>query len=96
MIHHPKQAVGVSTLTFDDARINSQRQHGVTEAEAKGFIENAAVSVTRWKGEREHYYSHDGAVYVDTTRNEIRTAFRKEQFDPTVQAIMEVLEKNGK
>lgn len=94
-IHYPKQAVDTSTLTFDDAHINGERQHGVTEAEAKGFIENAAVSVTRWNGQREHYYGHAGAAYVDTTKNEIRTAFSREQFDPTVKAIMEVLEKNG-
>lgn len=94
-IHHPKKAVEVSTLTFDDAHINGQRQHGVTEAAAKSYIENAAVSVTRWNGRFEDYFSHRGAAYVDMLKNEIRTAYSSAEFDDKIKAIMEVLKKNG-
>lgn len=95
MIHHPKKGVDVSTLTFDDAHINAQRQHGVTEAEAKSYIETAAVSVTRWNGRFEDYFSHRGAAYVDMQKNEIRTAYSSAEFDEKTTAIMEVLKKNG-
>lgn len=95
-IHSPKREIDVSTLTFDDAHINSQRQHGVTAAEAKNYIDNAPVSVTRWNGRFEDYFSHQGAAYVDMQKNEIRTAYSSAEFDEKAKAIMEVLKKNGK
>ena len=95
-IHSPKREIDVSSLTFDDAHINSQRQHGVTAAEAKNYIDNAPVSVTRWNGRFEDYFSHQGAAYVDMQKNEIRTAYSSAEFDEKAKAIMEVLKKNGK
>ena len=35
-------------LSFDDTHINRERQHEVTEKEAKEYIENARFSVTKW------------------------------------------------
>lgn len=95
-IHYPKQAVDTSVLTFDDAHINGERQHGVTEAEAKGFIENAAVSISRRNGRYENYYGETGVAYVDTLENLIRTAYKPDEFHGDVLDILEVLKKNGK
>ena len=68
----------------------------VTAAEAKNYIDNAPVSVTRWNGRFEDYFSHQGAAYVDMQKNEIRTAYSSAEFDEKAKAIMEVLKKNGK
>lgn len=95
-IHYPKQAVDTSTLTFDDAHINGERQHGVTEAEAKGFIENAAVSISRRNGRYENYYGETGVAYVDTLENLIRTAYKPAEFHGDVLDTLEVLKKNGR
>lgn len=96
VIHSPKRDVDTSALAFDDAHINSQRQHGVTAAEAKSYIDSAAVSVTRWNGHFEDYFSQQGAAYVDMQKKEIRTAYSSAEFDEKTTAIMEVLKKNGK
>ena len=52
-------------LSFDDTHINGERQHEVTEKEAKEYIENARFSVTKWNGKYTNYFSDDGAAYVD-------------------------------
>lgn len=95
-IHYPKQAVDTSALTFDDAHINAERQHGVTEAEAKGVIENAAVSISRRNGRYENYYGETGVAYVDTLENLIRTAYKAAEFRGDVLDILEVLKKNDR
>lgn len=72
--------------------------HSATEAEAKSFIENAVFSLKRkhWTGNVfTNYYSSEGAAYVLTTENEIRTAFKREQFKGHLKDAMEVIE-NGK
>lgn len=37
----------VSKLSFDDAHVNKERNHGVTELEAKSYIQNALFSTTK-------------------------------------------------
>lgn len=73
--HIPPKSIDVSKLNFDDAHINHERKHKVSEAEAKEFIANAKVSKTVWRGQFERYYSHEGAAYVKTKENIIRTAY---------------------
>ena len=50
----------------------------------------------RWEGRFVNYYGPNGAVYIDTENNNIRTAFHKEQFDEHTKKMREVLEKNEK
>ncbi|NLL92518.1 MAG: hypothetical protein GX222_08960 [Ruminococcaceae bacterium] len=95
-IHCPKRTIDVSSLTFDDTHINVERLHGVTESEAKSYIENAAISITRWNGSYENYFGHQGVAYVNILENKIRTAFSSAEFDDKTKAIMEVLKKNGR
>lgn len=89
---HP-QIPSVKELKFDDAHINEQRQHGVTESEAKEFIQKAKFSVSRWNGQFTNFYSAHGAAYVDNEAQTIRTAFRNDQYDETVRKAMEIYEK---
>lgn len=85
----------VSQLAFDDRHINSERQHNVTEVEAKRFIRDAKFSVTRWNGRYTNYFSEEGAAYVDHEQRLIRTAFGKDQYDEATQKAMEVI-KHGR
>lgn len=89
------QIPDVSKLSFDDHHVNQERQHDVTEAEAKNYIQNAVFSATKWKGKFTNYYSDEGAAFVDNETQHIRTAFRKEQYDKAAMAAMEVL-KHGR
>ncbi len=96
VIHIPSKPIDVSALSFDNAHINTERGHGVTEQQAKEFVEKAAMSLTVWNGQFERYYSKEGVVYVNTEISEVRTAFKKEEFNNDVKTIMEVLKKYGK
>ena len=87
--------IDVSKFTFDNSHINEVREHGVTRAEAEQFIKESDISLTRWNGRFINYYGPNGATYVDTENNNIRTAFKKEQFDAPTLKIREVAEKYG-
>lgn len=80
-------------LSFDDTHINGERQHEVTEKEAKEYIENSKFSVTKWNGKYINYFSDDGAAYVDNEKRHIRTAFKKGQYDDATRKAMEVLKR---
>lgn len=93
----PAAKIDTSALTLDVAHIN-ERRHGVTQEEAVSYIKNAAFSLKRrhWTGETFlNYYSEEGASYVRTGDNVIRTSFKKDEFDKKTKSAMEVL-KNGK
>lgn len=87
------QIPDVNTLSFDEHHVNQERQHNVTEAEAKNYIKNAVFATTKWKGKFTNYYSDEGAAFVDNETQHIRTAFRKEQYDEVATAAMEVLKR---
>lgn len=91
----PKKKIDVSEFSFDNAHINREREHGVTRQEAERFIQEADVSITKWNGRFVNYYGPNGAVFVDTENSNIRTAFRKEEFDDRVKKMREVIERNG-
>ncbi len=87
--------IDVSEFTFDNGHINAERVHGVTRSEAEQFIKESDISLTRWNGRFINYYGPNGATYVDVENNNIRTAFKKEQFDTQTLKIREVAEKYG-
>ena len=83
----------VSKLSFDEYHINQERQHNVTELEAKRYIQNAVFSTTKWNGKFTNYYSDEGAAFVDNEAQHIKTAFKKDQYDEAATAAMEVLKR---
>lgn len=87
--------IDVSKFSFDASHINAEREHGVSRDEAERFIKEADISLTRWNGRFVNYYGPNGAVYVDVENNNIRTAFKKEEFDEQTLKIREVAEKYG-
>lgn len=42
-----KGGIDINSLTFDDAHINSEREHGVTRDMALSYIRNARLTITR-------------------------------------------------
>ncbi|MCY6372456.1 hypothetical protein OXH55_17650 [Clostridium ganghwense] len=63
----------------------------MTREEALSFIKNAKLSISKWNGKFENYYSFDGATYVDIENKNIRTAFKQEEFKEDVEKMIEVL-----
>ncbi len=93
VIHFPAQQIDVESLGFDNTHINADREHHVSEEQAKGYIRSAMVSVTVWGGQYERYYSRLGAAYVNNAGRYIRTAYSAEQYDEKTIAFLEVLKK---
>ena len=89
------EKIDVSDFTYDESHINAVRAHGVTRAEAERFIQESDISLTRWNGRFVNYYGPNGATYVDVENKNIRTTFKKAQFDTPTLKIREVAEKYG-
>lgn len=83
--------LNLEKYSFDDKHINAQREHNVTREEAEQFMKDAAVSLTRWNGRFINFYGENGAVYIDTEKKIIRTAFKKEEFDDKINSFMKVV-----
>lgn len=94
-IHLKPTAINIDSLTFDDAHINQERSHNVSEKQAKQYIRDAKISVTVWNGQFERYYGAEGSAYVCTGTNEIRTAFSRDQYDENTTALVKEMKKNG-
>lgn len=89
-IHLAPIKIDVQSLAFDDNHINGERDHKVTEKEAKNWIESALFSTTVWKGQFERFYSKDGAAYVNMDTHSIRTAFSSSDYDEKTKSLIEV------
>ena len=85
----PPKHIDTEELVFNDSHAS---RHGCTLEQAIGYINTAKCSVTRkrWDGYHTGYYSKDGATYVADEIHKIKTAFSKDDFDPTTKAVMEV------
>lgn len=95
VIHLEPTKINVDALTFDDAHINAEREHRVSEEQAKQYIRNAKISVSVWNGQFERYYGTEGAAYLNTIKREIRTAYSRAEFDENTTALIEEMKKNG-
>ena len=94
-VHLSPVRLNVEELSFDDVHTNSESKHKVTRGQAESWINSSKISVTVWGGMYERYFSADGAVYVNLTAKNIRTAYSASQYDERVKAMMEVLKKYG-
>lgn len=81
----------IDDYDFDDNHINADRNHNVTEAEAKEYIRNALVMEERNGGAYVNYYGVSGSVYILARRKRIRTAFKAAQYTPNIKRMMEVI-----
>jgi phage-related protein (TIGR01555 family) len=92
-INIPSRDINTDSLSFDDIHINSERNHSVTEAEAKGYIKEAKISITKWNGKFENYYGVNGAVYVNIEDKIIRTCYKSKEFKGEPEKIKGVILK---
>lgn len=94
-VSYPPKEIDIDKLTFDNEHINAERQHNVNIEEAKKYIKEARISVSRKKpdGEYENYYGNNGAVYVNVKANKIRTAFHSSEFNNGTVRILETIDK---
>lgn len=88
----PSEKVDISGFTFDDAHINSERNHKVTREDTYRLIKEADVSLKKWNGRFLNYYGPNGAVFLDMDNKNIRTAFWKEEYDEKTKKMREVLD----
>lgn len=93
--HINPSKIDTSAYTYDTEHINVERSHMVHREEAEQFVKNAVISITRWNGRFENFYSKDGAAYLDIEKKTIRTAFKSEQFDEKTLKMMEIVKKYG-
>lgn len=94
-IHLIPAKIDTTRLGFNEKHVNGEHDRNISKEEAIGFINNARISITKRNGLTENYFSDEGAVYVNPTENEIKTAYKKEQFDDNIKNLMEVLNKYG-
>ncbi|MDE5582396.1 MAG: hypothetical protein K2J08_01640 [Ruminococcus sp.] len=95
-INIPANNINIDNLSFDNQHINSERNHNIDLKKAKNYIKEAKVSITRWNGQFENYYSEHGATYVDLLNNKIRTSFSSNEYDTKTKEMMKVIKKYGK
>ncbi|MBE5937127.1 MAG: hypothetical protein E7265_03755 [Lachnospiraceae bacterium] len=84
--------IDVSDYLFDDKHINKQRNHKVSKEDAIEFIKNAVVSIERWGGQFVCYYGFEGATYIDTVKKNIRTSFRRAEYDDKTEKFIKGVE----
>lgn len=86
-IRVPAAKIDISNLTA----VNDHAfRHGCTIEDAKKYIKNAKVSITRtmWDGVHTNYYSVDGAVYLNSEKK-INTIYSSESFKGDTPKIIE-------
>ena len=99
----PPATINVDELTFDSHHANVQRNHNVSEEEAKSFIVNADYSYSRIIKTKngktttfENYFSQDGASYVNVDQKIIQTSFKRSEFTSFIEENAKILDKYRK
>lgn len=95
-IRVPAAEIDLNNIGFDDNHINAERNHNITKDEAIELIRNSKLSISKWNGMYENYYGVDGAIYVKTDENIIRTCYKKDEFKGDPEKIREVILKYEK
>ena len=92
-IHIPPKSIDVDSLKYDSNHINNERNHAVSEAQAKQFIKDAKMSFRKTVNgiEHENYIGYNGCAYVDVKSKLIRTAFRSGEYNAYISRIVSTL-----
>ena len=87
----------IQDFSFSDEHINvADHQRGISKEEAIGFTNNIIFSLKQRKGQREIFYSKEGAVCVDFKGKTIVTAFKSNEYDDTIKTIISEVLRNGR
>ena len=97
-IHIPPKSIDVNSLTFDNNHINGERNHAVSEAQAKQFIKDAKISFRKNVNgiEYENYVGYNGCTYVNVTSKLIRTSFGSSEYNAYISRIVSTIKKYDK
>lgn len=95
-VNYPPKPININDFPFDNTHANEERNHNVTTHEAKSFVKNAVISLTRFNNTYENYYSLEGISYVNIKEKYIRTAYKEKDYDERTKKIMEVLKQYAK
>lgn len=92
-VNIPPKSVDSERLAFDEEHI-TKRKHNTTKELAQGYIKNALISYTKdVQGVKyENYISRDGAAYVNTETNTIRTAFPSSEYNKGTKRIINTID----
>lgn len=87
----PPEKTDAAKLAFRDGHA---ARHGCSLEDARSYVEGAYCSITRkrWDGVSVNYYSKDGAAYIDKDSMEVKTAFKRSDYDALTKSIVEVFE----
>jgi hypothetical protein len=91
-----RQIDGIEGFSFDAA--HTAEKHDATEADARAFISEARLSLTRAFSNGQWYecfFGERGAAYVLPSEQLIRTAFASKDFDPKVRALVREMTRLG-
>lgn len=94
IVTYKPKPIDVSSFSFNDIHINTERNHNITKNQALSFMQNAKYSLTKWNGQFVNYYSNDGAVFIDLKNNDIRTAFASDEFNEETKKMLKEANKN--
>ena len=91
-VHVKPKFMDISNYGFDSNHANEIRRHNVTKEDAERYVDNALVSITRYYGKYECFFSSEGAAYVNVEEKNIRTAFKRNEFDERTAKFIEEVE----
>ena len=66
------------------------RTHGISIEQAQSFIDTSEIMFIQ--GDRTMYLSKDGSATVIVENRRLISAYSRENFDPAIKAILEVLD----
>ena len=89
-IRVPAAKIDISNLSVVD---NHAFRHGSTLEDAKKYIKNAKVSITRskWDGLHTNFYSLEGAAYLNAS-GKVNAIYAKKDFTKNTPKILEAFE----
>ena len=90
---YPPPKLDLTGFVFDAAHTQGDRHpHNVTEAEARHFITEAYFALYFEPNNSFNFFGKDGAAYVQMNKKLIRTAFKREEYNPKFRRLVEVYE----
>lgn len=93
---YPPPKLDLSTFKFDAAHTQGDKHpHDVTEEEARQFIKESYFAIVRYNGASYNYYGKEGAAFVRTDLQTIRTAFKAAEYDDKICRLIEVYESES-
>lgn len=78
--------------------MNRMLERNITDDAVRGYMNNAKCMFSQWNGQRQVFYSDNGAAVITKSGDDwiYKTAWRKTDFDESTDTILEVINKHVK